>query len=254
MSSDRSPARINVPNYDPTVDGLFKPAELIRGLKIVLGLTGPSGSGKTYTALTLATALAGPEGRIALLDTEDGSSLIYRKKFSFNFKGLSAPFLPSNYTKLIEGAKAAKYDVLIVDSLTPVWNGEGGVLSIANGDFRGWKAATPEQDKLFKAITSCRSSGTHIICTMRSKQEYRVETNIKGGMDIVKLGLEPIQRPGVDYEFDIVLDMNTSNVGKITKSRYGDYLPMGAQYPKPGSELAALVLEALDNSDYTPEG
>lgn len=252
--SDKAAVKINAPSYDASVDGLFKPAEQVRDLKIVAAITGPSGSGKTYTALTLAKYLAGPEGRIALIDTEDRSSLIYRKRFSFDFVGLTAPFMPSNYRKYIEGARKAEYDVLIVDSLTPAWTGTGGVLDIAGGDFRGWKIATPEQDKLFRAITSMRGSKTHILCTIRSKQEYKTDTDLRGKLEIIKLGLEPIQRPGVDYEFDLVLDMNTSNIGKIVKTRYGDYLPMGAQYTQPGEEVAALITQALANSDYTPEG
>jgi hypothetical protein len=247
-----SPAKMNTPSYDPSVDGLFRAAEQVRELRIVLALTGPSGSGKTYTALTLATELAGPEGRICVVDTEDASSLIYRKRFRFDFANLSAPFMPSNYLKYIQEAKAKPYNVLILDSLTPAWNGAGGVLDIAGGDFRGWKAATPEQDRLFKAITSCRTSRTHIICTIRSKQEYKLDTNIQGKLEIVKLGLEPVQRPGVDYEFDLVGDLDTSNVLRIVKTRYGDQLPMGARYPKPGQEVASLILEALAKAEYTP--
>ena len=37
-----------------------------------MAVTGPSGSGKTYGALRLAFGLAGPKGRVAVIDTENG--------------------------------------------------------------------------------------------------------------------------------------------------------------------------------------
>lgn len=234
-------------DYSASDDGVFTPSEAVRDLSIVMALTGPAGSGKTYTALRLATLLA-PEGRIAFIDTENRSALLYRKQFSFFHKGLVAPFRPSNFVKLIDAARKDAYDVLIVDGLTPAWRGPGGVLAIADGDFRGWKVASPEHDKLIAAIVGCRSSQTHIICTIRSKVDYAVQTSkVTGKLEITKLGLQPQQRDDLDYEFDLVLDLDVENTARVTKTRYGGYLPMGATFNKPGEDLANGILAAINS-------
>ena len=49
--------------------------------KLRLGLIGPAGSGKTYTALTVAKHLG---GRVALVDSENGSASKYANLFDFD--------------------------------------------------------------------------------------------------------------------------------------------------------------------------
>ena len=102
------------------------------------------------------------------------------------------------------------YDIIIVDSLSHAWNGKGGVLEIVDevlarkktsNSMVGWKEATPIHQNLIENIVS---SGIHIIATMRSKQEYVIEKDSKGKTQINKKGLAPIQRDGMEYEFDVV--------------------------------------------------
>ena len=51
----------------------FRTAERKKA-KLRLGLVGPSGSGKTYSSLLVAKGIG---GRIALIDTENGSGDLY---------------------------------------------------------------------------------------------------------------------------------------------------------------------------------
>ena len=51
----------------------FRKAERKKA-KLRLGIVGPAGSGKTYSSLLIAAGLG---GRIALIDTENGSGDLY---------------------------------------------------------------------------------------------------------------------------------------------------------------------------------
>ena len=65
-----------------------------------LAVTGPSGSGKTYSALRLARGLVGPTGKIALIDTENGSASLYADRFQFDVLDIAPPF---DNEKFIDG-------------------------------------------------------------------------------------------------------------------------------------------------------
>lgn len=182
-------------------------------LKLRLALTGPSGSGKTYTALTLATAMG---GQIGVIDTERSSASRYADEFEFDVIELSH-YSPDSYVQAIREFDRAGYDVLIIDSLSHAWMGEGGVLDIAGGKFSGWKDATPAHNALVSAILNSRM---HVIVTMRSKTEYAVEVDDKTKkQNIKKIGTAPIQKDGVEYEMDIVGDLDWSHTMTINKTR-----------------------------------
>lgn len=181
--------------------------------RLRMALTGPSGSGKTYTALRMATALG---GTIAVIDTEHGSASKYADEFAFDTMELTY-FSPDTYIQAIKLAERGGYAVLVIDSLTHAWNAEGGVLDIANGKFGGWKDATPAHNALIQAILS---SKLHVIATMRSKTDYAVEQDEKTRKQTVtKLGMAPVQRDGMEYEFDVVGDLDWSHTMRISKTR-----------------------------------
>ena len=90
-------------------------------------IEGPSGSGKSYSALRLAKGLG---GRIAAIDTEHGSLSMYSDVAEFDVMELSAPFSPDRYIAAIREAEQAGYEVLIIDSITHEWSGDGGILDI----------------------------------------------------------------------------------------------------------------------------
>jgi hypothetical protein len=190
-----------------------------------MALDGPSGSGKTYTGLTFATALAKGvgNGRVAVIDTERGSAAKYADRFDFDVLALET-FAPKLYCEAIEAAEQANYPVILIDSLTHAWEGEGGVLDLhdqatrrqsTQNSFTAWKDVTPVHRRLVDAILT---SSAHIIVTMRSKMEY-IQTTENGRSVIKKVGMAPVQRQGIEYEFDIVGDLDTDHNLAITKSR-----------------------------------
>jgi hypothetical protein len=104
----------------------FTPA-VRRNVPLLIGFVGGTGSGKTFTALEVATGLAGDKP-FAFIDTETGRALHYAERFRFDHANLSAPFRPDAYLDAILSADAAGYGVIVVDSMTHEWAGEGGVL------------------------------------------------------------------------------------------------------------------------------
>lgn len=190
--------------------------------RLRLALIGPSGSGKTFSALSIASGLA-PGGRIALLDTERASASKYAGEFSFDTAELET-FHPAKYVEAIQQAEKAGYEVLIIDSLSHAWMGKDGALeqvdkvaarSRTGNSFGAWREVTPMHHALVDAILRSRC---HVIATMRAKTEWVLETNDKGKQTPRKVGLAPVQRDGLEYEFDVVGDLDATTLC-ITKTR-----------------------------------
>lgn len=218
--------------------------------KLRMALMGPSGSGKTFTSLSVASAL----GRVAVIDTEHGSASKYGDRFIFDVLELTE-YHPQNYIDAIKAAgEAGDYDVLVIDSLSHAWNGSGGVLEIvdkaakrsdAKNTFAAWRDATPLHNALVEALLA---APLHLITTMRSKTEYVLERDERGKMTPRKVGLAPVQREGMEYEFDVVAEMDMQNTLMITKTRIPKLT--GKVIPQPGVALGETLKAWL--MDGTP--
>lgn len=228
------------------------------GSKLRLALAGPSGAGKTYTALTLACALAGDKP-VAVIDTERGSASKYARTkdgqgFDFDVMELTN-YNPKYYIEAIHEAEQAGYAVLVIDSLTHAWNSVGGVLEIVDNaakrsqsknTFNAWGEGTKVQNQLVDTITR---SPLHIIVTMRSKTEYVLEQ--VGGKSVPrKVGMAPVQRADIEYEFDVYAEMTIENTMLVQKSRCSEL--SGQVIEKPGSDVAAM-LDAWLAGEPAPE-
>lgn len=216
----------------------FRKAER-RGQKARIALTGPSGSGKTLTALILASRLG---ERIAVLDSEHGSASLYADRFAFDsFEPES--YSPKVYAEAIKAAEQAGYEVLVIDSLSHAWMGRGGALEMvddaaarASGNsFAGWKVVTPVQHAMIDAILGAR---LHVIVTMRTKTEYVIE-DVRGKKTPRKVGLAPVQRDGIEYEFQIVGDLTVEHTMFVSKSRFSDI--ENAVFDKPDAALGDRI-------------
>lgn len=178
--------------------------------KLRLAISGPTGSGKTKAALRIATGIG---GRIAVLDTENGSASLYADEFDFDVINLRAPYAPERFTDVIKAAEANGFTTLIIDSVTHEWSGVGGCLEIVDklagtthkgNAWSAWNEVTPRHRNF---IDSMLQSNIHIIVTMRSKMDTAQEVDSKGKKRVVTLGLKAEQRDGIEYEFTVVLDL-----------------------------------------------
>jgi len=190
--------------------------------KLRLGLVGPAGSGKTMTALRIASGLG---GRVAVIDTERGSASLYAGERGLEFDVIELDTY--GVERFIDGIKAAVdggYGVLVIDSLSHAWAGKGGILEFVDnagkrnqggGNFGAWRDATPRHNSLVDAILG---APLHVICTLRSKVEYVVE-NVGGRNQVRKVGMQPVQRDGLEYEFSLVGDVTQDHDLIVTKTR-----------------------------------
>jgi len=213
--------------------------------KARIGICGAAGSGKTLSALKIACGLG---EKVALVDTENNSSVLYADRIDFDVLNIEPPFEIDKYIKAIHQAEAAGYDVLILDSISHAWAGEGGLLDtqgkLADGgmnSFTAWRKLTPQHNAFIEAMIR---SKLHLIATMRSKMDYVVETNEKGKSVPKKVGLAPIQREGLDYEFDVVFDLDLNHNAQSTKDRSS--LFDGRLVSKPDEKIGKQILEWLD--------
>ena len=216
--------------------------------KLRMTIDGPAGAGKSYTALRFAHQLANG-GKVAAIDTERGSLSKYAGDapdgvpFEFDVLEL-AQFSPEKYTEAIVAAGKAGYAVLVIDSLSHAWEGTGGALEIkerqGGNQYTAWRAVTPIHNRMVDAILQ---SPCHVIATMRSRMEFVQETDANGRVQVKKLGLAPIQRPGMEYEFDLVCDMDYAHILTVSKSRCSAVADLKME--KPGAEFMRPVMEWL---------
>jgi hypothetical protein len=240
----------------------FVPAERRRALAR-LALIGPSGSGKTYSALQIAAGLARELGlsRIGLIDSERGSALKHAGK-GVDFVTLPLEsFAPRIYVEAIRAAAEARLEVLIVDGLSQAWAGRDGALEMVDqatarsrsgNSFAAWREVTPEHNRLVDALTA---APMHLIVTMRAKTEWVLEDvdNGRGGSSKAprKVGLAPIQRDGLEYEFDVVGDLTLAHDLLVSKSRCE--LFDRATIARPGRELGAQLGAWLNEGAPEPQ-
>src|SRR5690554_207523 len=185
--------------------------------KIKLALQGSAGSGKTYSSLMLAQGLTNKDlTKVAIIDTENGSADLYAHLGQYNVLTLEPPFTPEKYIQAIDVCLRANMEVIIIDSISHCWEYLLDFHSkMAGNSFTNWAKIKP-LEKVF--LNKILQSPTHIIATMRTKQDYVLQQ--KDGKFIPeKVGLKAIQRDGVDYEFTIVFDIDIKHFAVASKDR-----------------------------------
>ena len=211
-------------------------------VKARIGLTGATNTGKTWTALLIAEGLLKAENyvledgsvdwsKIYLIDTERKRALFYADNGVFGqFKHIefTPPYDPNSYIEAVKYAESQGAKVMIIDSISHAWSGAGGVLDIVNertlaskskNSFNeGWGGKEGGSALQNKLIDEILSSNCHIIATFRQKMEYVQERNEEGKVRITKLGVKPIQKDDLEYEFDITLKLNNDHTAEVIKN------------------------------------
>lgn len=191
----------------------FRPA-VRAGVPLLLGLAGGTGSGKTWSAMVLAQAMSGGK-RFAVVDTENGRAKHYADHFQFDSADLGAPFRPERYAEAIQAADAAGYDVIVVDSMSHEWAGDGGILDWQEEEFQrmGGRDAVkmaswikPKQGHR-KFVTKLLQVRAHVILCFRAAERVEMVRNAQGKMEVVPKksltgldGWEPITERNLPFE------------------------------------------------------
>lgn len=183
-------------------------------LKLRLALEGVTGCGKSYSSLRLASGLISPGQKILVIDTERGSGKVYSDYFDYDVYEINPPYNPNFLIEVMKEAEKAGYHVIIIDSISHFWADEGGVLKIVEAHAEGsasknrynaWSKGTDIQDKM---VNTMLGLNCHVIATMRSKMGHEQYKDEKGKPHVKKLGLAPIQRDTLEYEFTIILNID----------------------------------------------
>jgi hypothetical protein len=219
--------------------------------KLRLGIAAPSGAGKTYSSLLMAFGLG---GKIGLIDTEHGSGDLYAHLGEYDIIAIEAPYTVAKYLEAIAAFENAGYGTIIIDSLSHAWAGDGGLLDKQGkmadrgvNSFAAWRTITPDHNALVDAMLQ---SPCHIIATMRAKQDYVLELNDKGKQTPKKVGLAPVQREGMEYEFTVMLDVDMNHVASSSKDRTGLF---DGRYFKIDKDTGETLLAWLEDGKEAPK-
>jgi len=209
-------------------------------------LFGPSGSGKTMTALRMAKGIADKMGvPVAVIDTEARSASKYADRFAFEVDNLEKKTI-DHYLVSMESAKKAGYKVLVIDSLSHAWRelteevDRIAQSSASKNTFSPWAKVNPKQKRFIDAILNYPG---HIIATMRSKTEWVVGEGKNGKTAPEKLGLAPEQGKGIEYEFDLLVELNQRHEAVVTKDRTGKF--QDEIIEKPGEDFGVALYDWL---------
>lgn len=207
---------------------------------IIVSLVGESSCGKTYSALRLATGLTSNPSEIFLIDTENRGAM-YADIFGDYQVANVADYAtavgrpthrPQNYIELIDIAKANGAKVLIIDSLSDPWAGDGGCVSWAaalkekyesthNGRQAGISVWALPKASYAEMMNKICNSSMNIIFTFRTKEVVDVQKN-EYGKAVVKdeKKTEIVRESGNKYNitWELHLDGGTKRVAKVGKT------------------------------------
>lgn len=189
----------------------FRPA-VRENVPLLIGLAGGTGSGKTYSALRLATGIANGK-KIVVIDTENGRARIYADEFQFDTADLTAPFRPAAYADAIIAADEAGYPVIVVDSMSHEWAGDGGMLDWQDELMGGVEAKrlsawiVPKMEHKKFVTKGLLQRKAHIILCFRAEPKVEMRKGADGKWEIVPkpslVGLDgwiPISEKNLPYE------------------------------------------------------
>ena len=209
-------------------------------------LFGPSGSGKTMTGLRMAKGIAEKMGvPFAVIDTEARSASKYADRIPFDVDNLDNKTVDHYIASMNDAAKAG-YKVLFIDSLSHGWRelteevDRITLSSTSKNSVLSWAKVSPKQKRFINAILNYPG---HVIVTMRSKTEWLIGEGKDGKTVPQKLGLAPEQGKGIEYEFDLLIEMDQNHFATITKDRTGKY--QDAVIEKPGEDFGVALYEWL---------
>jgi ABC-type dipeptide/oligopeptide/nickel transport system ATPase component len=221
----------------------------VRGqAKAIIGIAGVSGSGKTYTALKMARGMVSNASEIGFLDTENKRGSLYSDILDGQFMigDLYPPFSPARYTEAIREFQNAGIKVLVIDSVSHEWEGEGGCDDIAHkkmGKMDNWIGAKAEHKRFMNTLLQCNM---HIICCIRAREK----TDFKNPDKPVSLGIQPICEK--NFMFEMTASVLIENEGKnqkflkvpsFLKKTFGD----GARYL--GESTGKDIINWLDTGE-----
>ena len=164
--------------------------------RLLIGIAGGTGSGKTKSAMRIATGLSGGK-KFAVIDTENDRALDYDKQFDFYHINLTAPFTSQRYMASVMSAERQGYGVVVVDSASHEWSGDGGMteqmedyLETRCGDdyrkrdklqYGAWREPKKQHKRYMTHLIQVK---THVIMCFRAYPKTEMGQGDNGKMEI----------------------------------------------------------------------
>lgn len=264
----------------------FRPATREK-IGLLVGIAGASGSGKTYSALQIASGIADGSGRIAVIDTEASRALHYAPKrgekadpaagtFDFLHLDFPPPFEPPRYIEAIQAAEEAGATVIVIDSMSHEWAGEGGCSDMQgreaermatdrDGNMQAWKVEAmtapawkrPKliHQRMMARLIQCR---THLIFCLRAQEKIRIVKKENGkGTEIVPAGFQPICEKNFMFELSCSLTLHPETPGMprfdLPRKLPRDILPVFPEGHLIGVDAGRLLREWAETGEARAE-
>lgn len=204
----------------------FRPA-VRESVPLLIGLAGGTGSGKTYSAIRIAKGMAGGK-KFAVIDTEAGRARHYADLFAFDHGDLAPPFTPERYTEAIQAADAEGYPVIIVDSMSHVWAGDGGCLDMQEAEYQrmgsreavkmaSWIKPKTSHKHMVSKLLQLRA---HLILCFRAEPKVEMRKDERGKMQVVEktgltgvMGWFPVCEKSLPFELTVSLLLTADKPG-----------------------------------------
>ncbi len=231
----------------------FRPA-VRENVGLIIGMIGPSGSGKTFSAMRLASGLSNGKP-FAVIDTESRRALHYADTFKFDHGELHAPFRPDAYDEAIKAADKAGYPVIVVDSCSHEWAGEGGILDwqeeeldrMAGDDYRkreackmaAWIKPKMSHKQMVQRLLQVKA---HLILCFRAEEKSGMEKDKTGKTVIVQKGWQPICEKNMPYELTMSFLLTPDRPGVPQPVKLQEQHRQAVKLDKPLDEQAGKLL------------
>lgn len=222
--------------------------------KVKLGIYGEAGSGKTYTALKLAFGLG---KKVAVFDTEHSSDFYAGE---FDFQVVHSKKMQDLLTLLTSG-ELDGFDVLIVDSITHLWEDvQSSYIDSLKKSNNPKKRAQGESEELQfqdwakikrpwkKMMALFLSMDIHVIFTGRLSYIYEMKNG-----ELSVIGDKMKAEGEAQYEPSILVKMELKkgkNVATILKDRSNTIT--GQSFENPDIEMLKPVLQKLSKKHSVP--
>lgn len=233
----------------------FRPAAR-ENVGLIIGMFGASGSGKTYSSMRLASGLS--KGKpFVVIDTESRRALHYADMFKFDHGEIHAPFRPDTYVEAILAADKAGYPVIVVDSCSHEWAGEGGILDwqedeldrMAGDDYRkreackmaAWIKPKMSHKQMVQRLLQVKA---HLILCFRAEEKSGMEKDKNGKTVIVQKGWQPICEKNMPYELTMSFMLTPDAPGMPNPVKLQEQHKAAIKLDKPIDENAGKLLAA----------
>ncbi|HXJ56937.1 MAG TPA: hypothetical protein VNU68_09755 [Verrucomicrobiae bacterium] len=191
----------------------------------LIALYAESGCGKTFSSLLLARGFVGPDGEIALADTESGRGDLYADVIpgGYTTYPMEPPFDPESHIQLIDEIENSGAKIGILDSGSHEWEGRGGVCDMANQieestgktGLHVWRHPKMQHALFMQRLL--RAKIPWIIC-LRAKYKTKQTKDERGKTAIVKDDYtSPIQAEDFIFEMTVHGEIGPDHAFHLTK-------------------------------------